>query len=31
MFLDFVKENSNVDYFICSNTDFLPLDNLHIV
>ena len=31
MFLDFVKKNSNVDYFICSNTDFLPMDNLHIV
>ncbi|RPG62243.1 MAG: hypothetical protein CBD98_002510 [Flavobacteriaceae bacterium TMED238] len=31
MFLDFVKENSYVDYFICSNTDFQPMKNLHLV
>jgi len=31
MFLDFVKDNPSVDYLICSNTDFQPTSNLHLI
>ncbi len=31
LFLDFVKKNSHVNYYICSKTDFQPTDNLHLV
>jgi hypothetical protein len=31
MFLDFVKDNPSVDYLICSNTDFQPMSNLHLI
>ncbi len=31
MFLDFVKNNPSIDYLICSNTDFQPTSNLHLI
>jgi hypothetical protein len=31
MFLDFVNDNPSVDYLICSNSDFQPTSNLHLI
>ena len=30
-FLEFVKNNPTIDYFICSNTDIKPTSNLHLI
>jgi len=30
-FLEFVEDNPTIDYFICSNADFQPTSNLHLI
>ena len=30
-FLEFVKDNPTIDYFICSKTAFQPTSNLHLI